>query len=117
MKNFNCVKFGILRSKDYISVTRFGKMTHGRSFQMIVSFSLFSRKSLASLTEAQRSLSIAESVREDMSEFLGSWKFVSCNNFDSYLKELGVNVMLRKLAMLANPVVTFSKDGIQWTMR
>ena len=54
-----------------------------------------------------------------MSEFHGSWKFVSCDNFDEYLKELGINVVLRKLAMLANPTVIFwenEADG-KWNMR
>jgi fatty acid-binding protein 4 len=44
-----------------------------------------------------------------MDEFLGSWKLESCDNFDSYLKELGINIVLRKLASLAIPTVIFSK--------
>ena len=57
-----------------------------------------------------------------MSEFCGAWKFVSCDNFDDYLKELGINAVLRKLATLANPTVSFEfqkdengKD--KWTMK
>lgn len=45
-----------------------------------------------------------------MAEFHGSWKYVSADNFDNYLKEIGVNVVLRKLAVLASPTVIF---GIQ----
>ena len=53
-----------------------------------------------------------------MAEFQGSWKLVSCDNFDAYLKELGINVVLRKLAMLANPTVIFSEDTAgRWCMR
>ena len=52
-----------------------------------------------------------------MAEFQGSWKLVSCDNFDAYLKELGINVVLRKLAMLANPTVIFSEDTAgRWCM-
>jgi len=56
-----------------------------------------------------------------MTEFLGTWKFVSCSNFDGYLKELGINAVLRKLAALANPTIIVTaaeKDGKElWTIR
>ena len=56
-----------------------------------------------------------------MGEFCGSWKFVSCENFDDFLKEMGINVVLRKMAAIASPTVTFEKilkDNKEiWTMR
>lgn len=32
-----------------------------------------------------------------MDTFLGTWKFESCENFDEYLKALGIPAPLRKL--------------------
>eukprot|EP00095_Tigriopus_kingsejongensis_P009452 maker-scaffold197_size267318-snap-gene-0.12 protein:Tk09452 transcript:maker-scaffold197_size267318-snap-gene-0.12-mRNA-1 annotation:"myelin p2 protein" len=59
--------------------------------------------------------------------FLGSWKYVSAENFDEYLKEIGVNAILRKLAVLASPTVIFSNNkpgqsgpellSAEWIMR
>ncbi|TRY78458.1 hypothetical protein TCAL_06157 [Tigriopus californicus] len=46
-----------------------------------------------------------------MAEFHGSWKYVSADNFDNYLKEIGVNVVLRKLAVLASPTVIFGIEN------
>ena len=54
-------------------------------------------------------------------QFCGDWKFVSCDNFDEFLKELGINVVLRKMAAVASPTVSFFtelKEGKDvWTMR
>ena len=57
-----------------------------------------------------------------MSEFCAPWKFVSCDNFDDFLKEMGINVVLRKMAAIANPTVAFEKVVKEnnkeiWTMR
>ncbi|XP_059109927.1 fatty acid-binding protein 12 isoform X1 [Peromyscus eremicus] len=41
----------------------------------------------------------------------GTWKSVSCENFENYLKELGVGRVNRKLGCLAKPTVTISADG------
>ncbi|KAM9165025.1 myelin P2 protein-like [Pangshura tecta] len=42
---------------------------------------------------------------------LGTWKSTSCENFDAYMKELGVGLATRKLGKLAKPSVTISADG------
>nr|ADD24124.1 Fatty acid-binding protein [Lepeophtheirus salmonis] len=53
-----------------------------------------------------------------MTEFLGSWQWSSnSESFDDYLKEIGINIVLRKLSRLANPTVTFLKVNDTWTMR
>ena len=57
-----------------------------------------------------------------VSHFCDSWKFDSCKNFDAFLKDLGVNVVLRKLAMAARPTVTISRRQIEgeedlWTVK
>merc|ERR1719347_933800 len=40
---------------------------------------------------------------------VGTFELKSSNNFENYLAEMGVNYFLRQLAMLAQPVVTFSR--------
>lgn len=48
-----------------------------------------------------------------MEPFLATWKFESSDNFDEYLKALGISAPLRKLAGLTSPTVTIKKleDG------
>ncbi|XP_036035509.1 fatty acid-binding protein 12 [Onychomys torridus] len=41
----------------------------------------------------------------------GTWKSVSCENFENYMKELGVGRVNRKLGCLAKPTVTITADG------
>ena len=68
----------------------------------------------------------------DTNKFCGSWRLFSSENFEAYLKELGINALFRKLAFLVTPTVTFSigpfsKPGdiircgdevcSEWTMR
>ncbi|XP_025727259.1 fatty acid-binding protein 12 isoform X1 [Callorhinus ursinus] len=38
----------------------------------------------------------------------GTWKSISCENFEKYMKELGMGRASRKLACLARPTVTIS---------
>ncbi|TKR72093.1 hypothetical protein L596_019606 [Steinernema carpocapsae] len=49
-------------------------------------------------------------------ELLGKWHFVSSDNFDSYLKQVGVGFITRMLAAKLKPVLEFKKDGEKWTM-
>ncbi|XP_069019463.1 cellular retinoic acid-binding protein 1a [Embiotoca jacksoni] len=48
-----------------------------------------------------------------MSNFAGTWKMKRSENFDELLKALGVNAMLRKVAVAAasNPHVEIRQDG------
>ena len=39
----------------------------------------------------------------------GTFQLESAHNFEAYLAELGVNIILRRLASLANPTVTISR--------
>ncbi|XP_019384058.1 PREDICTED: myelin P2 protein-like [Crocodylus porosus] len=41
---------------------------------------------------------------------LGTWKSTSCENFDEYMKELGVGLATRKLGRLAKPSMTISAE-------
>ncbi|XP_003782574.1 fatty acid-binding protein 9 [Otolemur garnettii] len=43
--------------------------------------------------------------------FLGTWKLVSSENFEEYLKELGVDAATRKLAMSMKPTIKISVNG------
>ncbi|XP_054840902.1 fatty acid-binding protein, adipocyte-like [Eublepharis macularius] len=49
--------------------------------------------------------------------FLGTWKLVSSENFDDYLKELGVGFATRKVAGVAKPNVIISCNGGIMTIR
>ncbi|XP_039379824.1 myelin P2 protein-like isoform X2 [Mauremys reevesii] len=42
--------------------------------------------------------------------FLGTWKLVSSENFEEYMKELGVGFATRKLGSLAKPSVVISTN-------
>ncbi|XP_041931605.1 fatty acid-binding protein, adipocyte-like [Alosa sapidissima] len=46
-------------------------------------------------------------------KFVGTWKIVESENFDEYLKELGVGFALRQIASRAKPsqIVTLDTDG------
>ncbi|XP_061458208.1 myelin P2 protein-like [Rhineura floridana] len=49
--------------------------------------------------------------------FVGSWKLVSSENVDDYMKELGVGLFTRKLGSLAKPKVIISMKGDEVTIR
>lgn len=50
-----------------------------------------------------------------MSFFVGYWECESSENFEEYLKELGVNAIYRKVAVRAKPRVRILNDGKKWT--
>ncbi|KAL2766874.1 fatty acid-binding protein 9 [Daubentonia madagascariensis] len=43
--------------------------------------------------------------------FLGTWKLVSSENFEDYMKELGVDLAARNVAGLVKPTVSISVNG------
>uniref|UniRef100_A0A8C5WRM7 Cytosolic fatty-acid binding proteins domain-containing protein n=1 Tax=Laticauda laticaudata TaxID=8630 RepID=A0A8C5WRM7_LATLA len=47
-------------------------------------------------------------------QFLGTWKLILSENFDDYMKELGVSFAQRQLGVLAKPkiIITMDKDVI-----
>ncbi|XP_043830177.1 fatty acid-binding protein 9-like [Dromiciops gliroides] len=49
--------------------------------------------------------------------FLGTWKLVSSENFDDYMKELGVSFAARNVGGLAKPSVTISANGEVLTIK
>ncbi|XP_042317186.1 myelin P2 protein-like [Sceloporus undulatus] len=50
-------------------------------------------------------------------QFLGTWKLISSENFDEYMKELGVSFSQRKLGSLAKPKVIITMDKDVTTIR
>jgi X-X-X-Leu-X-X-Gly heptad repeat protein len=49
------------------------------------------------------------SVQNGRTLLEGTYYMVDNNNFDRYLEELGVDLLLRQLAVIANPTVTISR--------
>lgn len=47
-------------------------------------------------------------LEEIKSQLCGKWKLDRSENFDEFLKELGLNVVFRKMAESAKPVVEFT---------
>ncbi|XP_060055575.1 fatty acid-binding protein 9 isoform X2 [Erinaceus europaeus] len=44
-------------------------------------------------------------------QFLGTWKLVSSENFEEYMKELGVSAAMRNMADLVKPNIIITFDG------
>ncbi|XP_055403464.1 fatty acid-binding protein, adipocyte-like [Bubalus kerabau] len=49
--------------------------------------------------------------------FEGTWKLVSSENFDDYMKEVGVGFATRKVAGMAEPTLIISVNGDVATIR
>ncbi|TTF41806.1 Fatty acid-binding protein, adipocyte [Bagarius yarrelli] len=45
-----------------------------------------------------------------MEQFIGTWKLTSSENFDEYMKAVGINIASRQIANMAKPDVLFSVD-------
>jgi len=52
-----------------------------------------------------------------MTDFTGKFKLTTSEKFDDFLKELGVNFVLRNLAKTSTPVVEISKDGDEFSLK
>ncbi|RWS28297.1 fatty acid-biding protein-like protein [Leptotrombidium deliense] len=48
---------------------------------------------------------------------LGKFELSKSDKFDDFLSELGVNMVKRKVACAATPVITIAKDGDEYTMK
>lgn len=47
-------------------------------------------------------------------QFVGRWKLVESENFEDYLKEVGVGLLLRKAACAAKPTLEIKVNGNKW---
>lgn len=52
-----------------------------------------------------------------MAGFLGRWKLDSSENFDEYMKAVGVGMVMRTTASALKPDVVISQDGDTWKLR
>lgn len=52
-----------------------------------------------------------------MAKLVGSWDLESNDNFDEYMKALGVGMVMRKMGNTIKPTNVFSLDGDKWTMK
>jgi fatty acid-binding protein 4 len=50
-----------------------------------------------------------------METILGNWKLTNSENFDEYMKEIGVNFAMRKIGGATKPNVRFELNGDEWT--
>ncbi|GMT11236.1 hypothetical protein PFISCL1PPCAC_2533 [Pristionchus fissidentatus] len=51
-----------------------------------------------------------------MEQFVGKWNNTTSDNFDAYLKEVGVGMMTRTVASKLKPTLTFELNGDEMTM-
>jgi len=49
--------------------------------------------------------------------FIGTWKMVSSDNFDEYMKSVGVNVLVAKIGGSLKPTMIISREGDTWTLK
>ncbi|CAG2102862.1 unnamed protein product [Medioppia subpectinata] len=54
---------------------------------------------------------------QKITDFTGTFKLNTSNNFDEFLEELGVNVVLINMAKMSTPVVNITKDGDTYTLK
>ena len=65
--------------------------------------------SSSSSSSNNNSQNSSSSSRSHSNLIEGTFQLESEHNFEAYLAELGVNIILRRLASLANPTVTISR--------
>ncbi|XP_043929775.1 fatty acid-binding protein, brain [Protopterus annectens] len=46
-----------------------------------------------------------------------TWKLTDSENFDEYMKALGIDFATRKIGMVTKPTITISKDGDTFTIK
>ena len=51
------------------------------------------------------------------SMLVGKWELESSENFDEYLKAVGIGFVLRKLALTVKPIVHIIQNGSSWTLK
>jgi len=49
--------------------------------------------------------------------FVGKWNMESSENFDAYMREVGVNAVVAKLGSVAKPTVIIEIEGNVWTLK
>lgn len=49
--------------------------------------------------------------------FIGTWTFESSENFEEYMKAVGVGMLQRKIGSTLKPTYHISKDGDTWVIK
>ncbi|XP_078279043.1 fatty acid-binding protein, brain-like [Rhinoraja longicauda] len=52
-----------------------------------------------------------------MEAFVGTWRLVDSDNYDNYMKEIGMNFITRQLGNVNKPTTVINVDGDQVTMQ
>lgn len=52
-----------------------------------------------------------------MASLVGTWDLVESQNWEEYLKEIGVGMIMRKAATSFKPTAIISRDGNKWTLK
>lgn len=52
-----------------------------------------------------------------MSKLVGTWEFESSENWEEFLKEMNVGMILRKTAAGLKPTVFITNNGNQWGVK
>ncbi|XP_023236636.1 fatty acid-binding protein-like isoform X2 [Centruroides sculpturatus] len=52
-----------------------------------------------------------------MADLKGKYKLVSSENFEDFMKALGVGMVMRKLGATSKPTVEISQDGDTWSIK
>uniref|UniRef100_A0A915DV86 Cytosolic fatty-acid binding proteins domain-containing protein n=1 Tax=Ditylenchus dipsaci TaxID=166011 RepID=A0A915DV86_9BILA len=48
------------------------------------------------------------------SDFVGKWNLLESDNFDNYMKQIGVGLLKRKMAATLKPMLEITSDGTHW---
>nr|WLG17460.1 fatty acid-binding protein B [Brachionus koreanus] len=52
-----------------------------------------------------------------MASLVGTWDLVDSQNWEEYLKEIGMGMIMRKAATSFKPTSIISRDGNKWTLK
>jgi len=52
-----------------------------------------------------------------MTEITGRWKLVDSENFEEFMKTLGVGMVMRKLGASSKPIVEITNTGDDWSIK
>uniref|UniRef100_A0A1I7S6J9 FABP domain-containing protein n=1 Tax=Bursaphelenchus xylophilus TaxID=6326 RepID=A0A1I7S6J9_BURXY len=49
-------------------------------------------------------------------QFVGKWNLIESDNFDAYMKQVGVGLITRKMAATLKPLLEISVEGDHWKL-
>ncbi|CAD5205707.1 unnamed protein product [Bursaphelenchus okinawaensis] len=60
---------------------------------------------------------MAVELNDKQKLLLGEWKLESSENFDNYMKEIGIGLLKRKAGAVTKPNLKLSFDGTEWKVQ